>query len=818
METGTDGLATDDSVTALSTAIGNAEDKTGLYGSISAIETDIGTIQTDVADIETDVAAIETDVAGIETDVAAIETDVAAIETDVAAIETDVSDIETAIGVASTEDKVGTGLVRQLELLGVADEDIKTIIGAPAKGEEKATGLYLAMEQAANAATTDLAKATAVTDLTNLIGTPATTELVDGEEVNVPATGIYALIDDTIETGTDGLATDDSVTALSTAIGNAEDKTGLYGSISAIETDIGSIQTDVGTIQTDVGTIQTDVGTLQTDVGTLQTDVTDIETAIGTASTEDKIGTGLVRQLELLGVADEDIKTIIGAPATTEIVDDEEVAVPATGLYLAMEQAANAATTDLAKSTAVTNLTNLIGTPATTELVEVDGELVESEVPATGLYALVANTIETGTDGLATDDSVTALSTAIGSAEDKTGLYGSISAIETDVAAIETAVSNLETNLVAKIDANEAAGLARDEATQKALDDLSTELGTTESDILTQLGTTKEGLETKIADIKTDVSGVSTAISNLETNLAAKIDANEAAGLARDEATQLALEELSTELGTTEEAILDELGTTKDALSTEISGISDQITGVSADIQVVTALLGKPANLVTQDDVDLATQYLDSVEQENELRYDVDNTGTFDQTDVDLMQYAFETGDYSGFVDSEFGAATGMFAQIEQDRQQIAEYQEDIKNLEAERIAAEAQYQADMEAQQQLQMEQMQQMQTDITTQFQQEIRDRQEEEEQAEMFEALFEPGRKVERKRSPKANIEYFYDISGEESGIFANPQQQGFFGTASPYGQNFLNDILSPQGRAKGGMVKDKTDEILKIIGDK
>jgi predicted nucleic acid-binding Zn-ribbon protein len=704
-----------------------------------------------------DIATIQGDVAAIETDVAAIETDVAAIETDVAAIETDVADIETAIGTASTENKVGTGLVRQLELLGVADEDIKTVIGVPATteivdGKEvavPATGLYLAMQQAASAATTDLAKATAVTNLTNLIGTPATTELVDDEEVDVPATGIYALIADTVETGTDGLATDDSVTALSTAIGNAEDKTGLYSSISAIETDIGTIQTDVAAIETDVAAIETDVSDIETDVAdietdvaAIETDVSDIETAIGIASTEDTVGTGLVRQLELLGVADEDIKTIIGAPATTEIVDDEEVAVPATGLYLAMEQAANAATTDLAKATAVTDLTTLIGTPATTELV--DGE--EVDVPATGIYALIDDTIETGTDGLATDTSVSALSTAIGNAEDKTGLYGSISAIETDVAAIETAVSDLETNLIAKIDANEAAGLARDEATEKALDDF------------------------------------------------------------------------STELGTTEEAILDELGTTKDALSAEISGISDQITGVSTDIQVVTELLGKPANLVTQDDVELATQYLDSVEQENELRYDVDNTGTFDQTDVDLMQYAFETGDYSGFVDSEFGAATGMFAQIEQDRQQIADYQEDIKNLEAERIAAEAQYQADIEAQQELQMEQMQQMQTDITTQFQQEIKDQEDEEKQAEMFEALFEPGRKVEQKRSPKANIEYFYDISGKESGIFANPQQQGFFGAASPYGQNFLNDILSPQGRAKGGMIKDKTDEILKIIGDK
>ena len=203
---------------------------------------------------------------------------------------------------------------------------------------------------------------------TNL-GTPATTKIVDNEEVVVPATGIFALI------GANQTTLDNIAAWYGQPATDKKPATGLLG-------DIATIQGDVGDIKTDVAAIETDVAAIETDVAAIETDVADIETAIGTASTEDKVGTGLVRQLELLGVADEDIKTIIGAPATKEVVDDKEVAVPATGLYLAMQQAASAATTDLAKATAVTNLTNLIGTPATTK--KVDGKDVE--VPATGIY------------------------------------------------------------------------------------------------------------------------------------------------------------------------------------------------------------------------------------------------------------------------------------------------------------------------------------------------------------------------------------------------------------------------------------------------
>jgi hypothetical protein len=364
--------------------------------------------------------------------------------------------------------------------------------------------------------------------------------------------------------------------------------------------------------------------------------------------------------------------------------------------------------------------------------------------------------------------------------------------------------------------------MERTDAIDSAIVELAGDLDTTTTSLLEQLGTTQEGLEGKIADLETalqeDIGEVSTAVSDLETSLLSKIDAKAAEGKTRDDALTESLEELSVELGVTEETLLTELGTTKGELSEQITGVSGQLTQISAELQAVSDLLGKPANLLTQEDIDNATAYLDSVEQENELLYDVDNNATFDQTDVDLMQNAFTTGDYSAIADSQFGVATGMYAQQEQDRQQIIQYQQDISDMEVARLESESRYQQDLEAQREAEIERQAQLRQDIAVDMGNRIQQQEEAEEQEKLMEALTEPGRKVTSRPGERAQIDYFYDISGQESGIFANPDQESFFGQSSPYGSNFLTDIVGQQRRAKGGMIKDKTDEILKIIGDK
>jgi len=86
-------------------------------------------------------------------------------------------------------------------------------------------------------------------------------------------------------------------------------------------------------------------------------------------------------------------------------------------------------------------------------------------------------------------------------------------------------------------------------------------------------------------------------------------------------------------------------------------------------------------------------------------------------------------------------------------------------------------------------------------------------------MLDAFTAPGRQVTTKPGDKVQIPQAYDFDS----IFGSAEQESFYSAASPYGDNFLDDILNPkrQGtayRAKGGIIKDKTDEILKIIGDK
>ena len=463
-------------------------------------------------------------------------------------------------------------------------------------------------------------------------------------------------------------------------------------------------------------------------------------------------GSGVLRDLELLGLSNAEIKTFLdtnlGLPATGEI--------PATGIYAAvaalessnkerydaLSKELTTLQTDLDKaiSTAVTDIQAEIGTPSTTETNDAGEEV---EVPATGIYAT--------------------------------------------------------------IEANVASGLSRDEATQKAVADLAGELGTTEAELLKELGITQTALEL--------------GITTLQTDLETKIAENEAAGLKRDEATQQAVADLAAELGITEQDILGQLGITQEALSGEITAVGEQVTGVEEDIAEVGAsiediatLLGKPANEVTQEDVNIATQYLDSVEQENELLYDVDNSGTFDQTDVNLMQSAVTDQDYSGFVDSDFGLATGMFATQEANEAQIAQQQADA-------IAREAQYQQDLAAKAEADQQARTELEQNIKADFRQQLDSRAEEEEKQKMLDAFTAPGRQVTTKPGDRAQIPQAYDFDS----IFGSGEQESFYSAASPYGDNFLDDILNPkrQGtayRAKGGIIKDKTDEILKIIGDK
>ena len=662
-----------------------------------------------------------------------------------------VTSIENTIGLPSIKDDAGNvispgfGLQGKLEDLGVSVEDMAAIIGSPAIGEDPATGLYGAIELASN---------TSAQALVDFLGTPAI-----GDD---PATGLYSILESAISTGVDGLATTASVDQLKSVLGSSP----TYNSDGTIKDEGEGLLKDVANnIYRSISNASSiknafeQIQGVKTDVTDLQTDVDTINTAIGTASSTDDGGnvvggTGLIGQLEALGVEDAAIRQIIGSPAT-----DEDTA---TGLYLAMETAASSSKADLLA---------LIGSPAT------------DEDTATGLYALIANTVNTGVNGLATEGSVTDLKTAIGTASSTddggnvvagTGVIGQVEAVEGAVTTIEGDIGELQTDVGA----------------------IQTDLGTAQKDI---------------TDLQTDV-GTKAAQTDLE------------AAEARLTAAEQNYATLKAGLGTTaSQADLDAANEALLAAQSDVAIIKNQllgIEGIGTDLEDIATILGKPSNLLTEDDIALATSYLgmaeDELAQANVLRYDVDAEEGFTQDDVDLMAYALQTGDYSGLrEDSAFNVATGMFATQEANQAQIQQYQEDI-------IAREQQYQEDLKAQQELNQEMQQQMQMRLTQQFQQDLQDAENREKQEQLARAFSQEG-KIEAKQAPLANIGYFVDMGSDN--IFANEQQQGFYGSASPFGENFLPDILNPQQqrqsvnfRAKGGMIKDKTDEILRIIGEK
>ena len=147
-------------------------------------------------------------------------------------------------------------------------------------------------------------------------------------------------------------------------------------------------------------------------------------------------------------------------------------------------------------------------------------------------------------------------------------------------------LQKVQAGLLEKIAANEKAGMDRDTATQQAIADVATELGTTRKDILAQIGATENTLGTRIDDLQTQTQ---TQIANVQTDLLSKIAANEKAGMTRDQATQKAVADLSTQLGTTKESLLTTIGATEATLGARINDLQTQtqtqITGLSADMQ-----------------------------------------------------------------------------------------------------------------------------------------------------------------------------------------------------------------------------------------
>ena len=379
-----------------------------------------------------------------------------------------------------------------------------------------------------------------------------------------------------------------------------------------------------------------------------------------------------------------------------------------------------------------------------------------------------------------------------------------LTALEEDIGGVAAGVDDL----AALVEDYEAAGVDRDTALSLALEQLSTELGQTETDILAELGLTEAELGERI-DASTET--LSSDIANAKADLLSLIEANEAAGLTRDEATQAAIGELANAFGVGRTELLTAIGETEASLTNQITDveaslgeqITDVETNLGADIEAVADLIGKPARDVTQTDIDFVIDLIaqENVSQELITQYDVNADGTVDIADQTLLETALQGSQDVTLADtSMFTPATGLYLQQEQQQQQ----QQDMMQQMAQ----------DQQIAQDQQQEMMQRMATQIEVQDQQQkLRDL------VQMEELGAFKGAKTTVTEVDPMHINYLYDFNS----IFANPSQEGLF--ASPYSTTTRNKAANQptgpmptaSGFAEGGQVEDENDMLLRILGE-
>jgi predicted RNase H-like HicB family nuclease len=197
-----------------------------------------------------------------------------------------------------------------------------------------------------------------------------------------------------------------------------------------------------------------------------------------------------------------------------------------------------------------------------------------------------------------------------------------------DAAAKSTAeqIAGVSDDLQKAIDINEAAGMSRDAAISKAVDDVAASVGSTRADLLAQLGATEQSLLDKFQagqeQTQEQIAGLSqemqqqyaamtaaqkaevesriqqgqslenalgtvqqaleAQVTDVESRLSAAIAEAEAMGLSRDQAITAAVNAVASDLNTSREELLSQIGQTEQSLKTQIeSGLS----GLSGEMQ-----------------------------------------------------------------------------------------------------------------------------------------------------------------------------------------------------------------------------------------
>jgi len=779
---------------AIAKAVGVAKDPdtgkpTGLYEAIGGLAT------------EAQVAALKKVVDGIANTLGKAP-DGSTIAREVALIKERINGLVTATHL----DKVKNDLFTKIrdELIGGVDENgdpisvddiIKKAVGVPKDADGNPTGLYADVSKIDLALVGEGGIKDIVTDIqTNMLTDADLADLVTKDQLetaftdnigapasgDTEATGIFKFVatktdlanlrTDVVsdikallygEDAVEGLTLDEAIKAVVGVAKDANgDPQGLYKDLAGIDVTVDDIKTIVTDIKKDMLTdadladlvTKTQLDTaFSTNIGNAE-DGTGIYKTLATKTEVAAVETNVITKIkELLGTGeltvDEAIKAVVG-------VSKDPVTGEPTGLY--KDLAGLDVDVDAVK-TIVDNIATTLGTTA-------------SEVTA------IKTALENNLGAPSVVDAEGNITT------EATGIYGIIEDLAT-----KTQVSDVETAILAKIKEYEDAGLLRDEALQKAIDDVATDLGTTKEDITDQITKFESDLATEIAALATKVQ-----VSDVEKSILAKMKEYTDAGMDRDEALQKALDEANTNI----DQLAEDLGTTKEAITQQLT---DFQTKLDADLALL-ATRQQVNELETELYLKIAEYEAQAISRDEATKLAIADLATdLETTEENLMTRLGVTQD----------TLTNRINEVETNLEN--QFNEQIKTT--------------------------QDLITDTATETQKQIKTAANQSAARDFFDMVLGSedleGQQVTVSQSPLAQINYIYDFQDP----LANQQQRGFFGAASPYGEslaagksrrpqtianvmqgplNLQGAPVGPMGMAAGGKVDyDFLNEISQIM---
>ena len=150
------------------------------------------------------------------------------------------------------------------------------------------------------------------------------------------------------------------------------------------------------------------------------------------------------------------------------------------------------------------------------------------------------------------------------------------------------------------------------------------------------------GVAEDVSGLTTDVSDVQGAVDNIEDALTKGLQE----GKQRDEALEGAIDQVATDLGLTRTQLLEAIGETEQTLLGRLGEVEGAI---SSEIDAIADLLGKPAQEVTQADIDTIEAIIaqEEVATQQLLQYDVNQDGVIDINDQTLLEQSLAGQDVS---------------------------------------------------------------------------------------------------------------------------------------------------------------------------